>query len=257
MGIAYAELPDYNEGVTEVLEAAYSYMTERKAPYVLLVRKANFEQYRMKKSFIDSTKMLDMPLREEALNLVCDAFPDVPVVSTTGFASRELFELRKMRGESHRTDFLTVGSMGHCSSIAAGVALGRPAGQTLCVDGDGGCLMHMGAMSTLGQMGRQGHLKNFKHVLMNNNVHDSVGGQPSAGSTTDFVSLAQSCGYSHSELAIGMDDAVEKLKRLSEFSNGPAFLEIKLKPGTRSDLGRPTSSPLDNKNAFMDFLQER
>ena len=82
-------------------------------------------------------------------------------------------------------------------------------------------------------------------------------GQPSAGSTTDFVLLAQSCGYFQSEMAIGMDDAVEKLKRLSEFSNGPAFLEIKLKPGTRSDLGRPTSSPLDNKNAFMDFLQER
>ena len=121
---------------------------------------------------------------------------ETPTVTTTGFTSREMFELREARGEGQGRDFLTVGSMGHCSSIALGMALSRdesdPAdGKVLCIDGDGGCIMHMGAMVTAGQSGAS----NFKHLLINNGMHDSVGGQPSKGFNVDAVKLAEACGY--------------------------------------------------------------
>lgn len=251
MNVPYDILPDYAEGAFDVLEKAYKTMEETKGPYALLVRKACFEKYKLKTE-VEVFTGDNMLHREEVLEKVISVFPKEPLVTTTGFTSRELFELRVEKGQSHAQDFLTVGSMGHCSSIAMGIAIAKAqtGEQVLCIDGDGAALMHMGAFATAGQSG----LKNFKHVLVNNAVHDSVGGQPTQCQNIDFPAIARACGYTSASSVSDADDMVKALEELRG-KDGPAFLEIKAKPGARANLGRPTTSTHQNKQAFMEMLK--
>jgi len=170
-------------------------------------------------------------------------------VTTTGFTSREIFELRAMKGQSHEQDFLTVGSMGHCSSISLGIAASKPNVQVLCIDGDGAAIMHMGSIVTVGKSG----LTNLKHVLVNNAVHDSVGGQPTGGQGVDFPAIARACGYRAAEKVSEAAEIGPALQRLKD-EDGPYFLEIQALPGARADLGRPTTTTHQNKDAFMGML---
>lgn len=250
MDIPFQILPDYAEGAFEVLEEAYRVMEERKTPYALLVRKDTFEKYQMKttaEAFIGE----NMLYREEILQKVIDVFPSSPLVTTTGFTSREMFELRVALGQSHEMDFLTVGSMGHCSSIALGIAYAKAqeGQQVLCIDGDGAALMHMGAFVTAGQSGKT----NFKHILVNNAVHDSVGGQPTGCTNIDFPAITQACGYKSSVSVSDENDIVPALEALRD-GEGPSFLEIRAMAGARAALGRPTTSTHENKDAFMKML---
>jgi len=250
MNIPFDVLPDYEEGAEEVLDKAYASMKERKGPFALLVKKRTFEKYTLQtdaKPFADTSNMLH---RENVLEKIAVGFGDAPMVTTTGFTSREMFELRVAREEQPGQDFLTVGSMGHCSSIALGVAIANPKKDVVCVDGDGAAIMHMGSMVTNGTAG----VKNLKHVLINNGIHDSVGGQPTGAGGVDFPSIALACGYRSANVVSDMDeidDAVTELKN----SEGPSFLEIRVLPGARGDLGRPTTTPIQNKEAFMKHCQ--
>jgi len=249
MGVPYEILPEYSDGAFDVLEEAYRYMHAEKSPFALLVKKSTFEPYDLtgdQGSFAGA----GMLHREEVLERIITAFPEEPLVTTTGFTSREVFELREERGESHEQDFLTVGCMGHCSSIAMGIALSKPKTQVLCVDGDGAAIMHMGSLVTLGKAG----LTNLKHVLINNAVHDSVGGQPTGAKDVDFPGVASACGYKSSWSVSNAADIPAALQRLKDIE-GPAFLEVKVLPGAREDLGRPTRTTSENKEAFMDMLQ--
>jgi len=248
MSIPYEILPDYAEGCFEVLEKAYEHLETKKGPFALLVKKQTFEKHKL--ATVPEVFAGAMH-REEILDRIITKFPDEMLVATTGFTSREVFELRKAKGQSHEKDFLTVGSMGHCSSIALGIASAQPDRQILCIDGDGAAMMHMGAMATVGTSGK----KNFKHILINNAVHDSVGGQPAAGSVLDFVEIAKACGYSTCSRVTSADDVSAALDQLKE-ADGPCFLEIRALPGARVDLGRPTTTTQENKNAFMQVLRE-
>jgi len=248
MNVPYEILPDYAEGAFAVLEKAYAYMRTEKAPFALLVKKQTFEKYSLKDD-MGTFSGPDMLHREEVLERIISVFPTEPLITTTGFTSREIFELRAHKGQSHEQDFLTVGSMGHCSSIALGIAISKPQLSVLCIDGDGAAIMHMGALVTAGQAG----LKNFKHVLINNAVHDSVGGQPTGGGNVDFTAIAKACGYRAAERASKVGDISAALQRLKE-TDGPYFLEIQVLPGARADLGRPTSTTHQNKDAFMAML---
>eukprot|EP00932_Pfiesteria_piscicida_P004657 SRR837773.1456.p2 GENE.SRR837773.1456~~SRR837773.1456.p2 ORF type:complete len:257 (+),score=68.81 SRR837773.1456:89-772(+) len=224
-------------------------MNEHKAPYALLVKKQTFDKYGLKDDLSGCVRHDNMLHREEVLEKLIDVFPDNPMVTTTGFTSREMFELRVAKGQTHEQDFLTVGSMGHCSSIALGIAISKPHVQTVCVDGDGAAIMHMGAMVTSGKA----DLVNFKHVLINNGVHDSVGGQPSGGGTVDFTAIAKACGYRVAESVSQAHEVTEALQKMKD-SEGPYFLEVQSLPGARADLGRPTTSTYQNKDSFMAML---
>ena len=189
-------------------------------------------------------------LRETAIRQIAMAAGEGFIVSTTGKASRELFEVREALGQGHERDFLTVGSMGHASSIALGIAVQKPEQCVWCIDGDGAMLMHMGAMALIGSQ----QPRNLIHVVIHNGAHESVGGMPIAGTRTDFLGIARACGYetvlaaeTEHELAEALA-AVQDSKRLS-------FLEVRCAIGARKDLGRPTVSPPDNKRAFCDALQ--
>jgi phosphonopyruvate decarboxylase len=168
------------------------------------------------------------------------------VISTTGMASREVFEIREKKLQNHDQDFLTVGSMGHASSIALMIAKNLPSRLVVCIDGDGSVIMHMGSLGVIGQS----NSRNFLHILLNNGSHDSVGGQPTVGHKVDFQGIAASSGYLNSCFTNDIDTLKTEINRL-KFLSGPSFLEVQVKKGARNDLGRPNLSPKENLVNFM------
>ena len=145
--------------------------------------------------------------REEIIRHITKVSGEDAIVSTTGKASRELFEIREENGQSHKYDFLTVGSMGHSSSIALGVALHKPNTKVWCIDGDGAALMHMGAMAVLGANAP----KNMVHVVINNGAHETVGGMPTVAGKIDLVGIAKSCGYPYGVCVDNFEDLDREL----------------------------------------------
>ena len=193
----------------------------------------------------------DYPLlREEIIGHIARAAGEDVIISTTGKASRELFELRAHTGDTHARDFLTVGSMGHASSIALSAALYQPDRRVWCVDGDGAALMHLGAMPVIAS--RQP--RNLIHIVINNQCHETVGGMPTVADTADLTAIARACGYPHAlraEDAEALDAALEQAKALA----GPVFIEVMSNTGARADLGRPTTTAKENKLRFMEYLR--
>ncbi len=189
--------------------------------------------------------------REEVIGYIARYSGEDPVVSTTGKASRELFEIREANGQGHQYDFLTVGSMGHASSIALGIALHRPDRKIWCIDGDGAALMHMGAMAVIGQTAPD----NLVHIVINNGAHESVGGMPTAAGAGGLrlTKVAEGCGYRRVFSAENFEELDEALKLVKE-TDGLAFIEVKAAIGAREDLGRPSTTPVENKEAFMGHL---
>ena len=188
--------------------------------------------------------------REEAIKHILSASGDDPVVDTTGKASREVYELREDRGQDHGRDFLTVGSMGHSSSIALGIALQKPDRRVWCLDGDGAALMHLGAMAVIGA----NKPTNLVHIVLNNEAHESVGGMPTVAGRVDLCAIAKACGYPGAVSADSpeiLDQALEAAKA----SNQLSFIEVKCALGARADLGRPATTPQQNKAAFMSNLE--
>jgi phosphonopyruvate decarboxylase len=135
--------------------------------------------------------------------------------------------------------------MGHASSIALGIALARPEQQVVCLDGDGAALMHLGSLAIIGSRARD----NFLHIVLNNGAHESVGGQPTVGFDIDFAALARACGYASAE-SVSLPHDISRAVREGSGA-GPRFLEIRVAVGARSNLGRPTKTPVANKRAFM------
>lgn len=187
--------------------------------------------------------------REEIIQHIVKASGEDPIVSTTGKASRELFETRVANGQSHKYDFLTVGSMGHSSSIALGVAINKPGQRIWCIDGDGAVLMHMGAMAVIGA----NRPKNLIHVVINNSAHETVGGMPTVAGQIDLVAIAKACGYPNAvcvDSFEALDRELEAAKKRDELS----LIEVRCSIGARADLGRPTTTAKENKENFMQHL---
>ena len=243
MQIPYVILEDVNQIKTQV-----ALSLQRKAPTAIVIRKGTFGSYKLK-----NARSNDNPLsREDAMKLVVDHLKNNDIiVSTTGKLSRELFEYREAKHQGHGHDFLTVGSMGHSSSIALGIALEKPQRRIFCFDGDGAFIMHTGALGIVASM----KPTNFFHILFNNNAHESVGGQPTIGYELDAVTMAKASGYQHAFRATSQQEMTEALKQLENLE-GPVLLELRVKIDSRDDLGRPTTTPIENKDAFMEFLSE-
>ncbi|KAL3925595.1 MAG: hypothetical protein SGPRY_003607 [Prymnesium sp.] len=252
------QLPRDEEGACEVVSRAHQTALSSHSPVALLAPPATFNRT---KPIHHAHLPSELPTREEAIRGVrahigrTDA-----VVATTGYTSRELYELRSALGESHEQDFLTVGSMGHAIAIAQGIAIAQPARRVWCLDGDGSALMHLGSMAVSSSR----KLHNLRHVLLNNSVHDSVGGQPTAASqgtngetegdaTLNFSALARAIGYRTVSCVSSLEELATAFSSTNQ--DGPCFVEIKLKLGTRADLGRPKTSTAEAKSAFMRFLE--
>ena len=216
-------------------------------PFAIVVKKGTFDTYKLPLLTPDDRLIT----REESLEIILKQLPNYSIiVSTTGKTSREIFEIRENNGEPHFKDFLTVGSMGHCSSIALGIAVAKPDREVICIDGDGSLIMHMGSLSTIGKL----KPKNFYHILINNYVHESVGGQATSAKFIEMPQLAKANGYKYVFSAHGRSQLKDQFDLFLN-KEGPTFLEVKVKPGSRDNLGRPTIKPIDNKKAFINFLK--
>jgi phosphonopyruvate decarboxylase len=229
----------------EVVAAACNAMREKMGPAAILVRAGTFDRYTL-----SSDESADYPMtREDAVQAIADSLgEDDIVVSTTGKTSRELFEHRKASGVQGN-DFLTVGGMGHTASIAMGLARSQPARAVVCVDGDGSVIMHMGALAIIGNSA----VPNLLHVVINNGSHESVGGQPTVGYDIDIPAIARACGYRQARSVSGLEDLKSEVALLRR-DEGPTLLEVKVRKGSRKDLGRPTSTPIENRDALMKRL---
>ncbi len=190
-------------------------------------------------------------IREEIIQHIVKATGEDPIVSTTGKTSRELFETRFANSQSHKYDFLTVGSMGHTSSIALGIAINKPDRRIWCIDGDGSVLMHMGSMAVLGANKQ----KNIVHIVINNGAHETVGGMPTVASRIDLVAIARACGYPNAVCVENFDDLDRELE-ISKSRDELSLIEVKCSIGARDDLGRPTTTALENKQNFMRYLSQ-
>ncbi len=188
--------------------------------------------------------------REEAIRQILIASGDDPIVATTGKISREVYELREAMGQGHGHDFLTVGSMGHSSSVAMGVALQKPGQRVWCLDGDGAALMHLGAMALIGA----NKPVNLVHIVLNNEAHESVGGMPTVAGKIDLPGIARSCGYP-SVVSVKNLEGLAKALEEDKTRNQLSFIEVCCALGSRKGLGRPAITPVENKKAFMDLLR--
>jgi phosphonopyruvate decarboxylase len=236
---------DANSDVNLTLNAVFASIRERNAPVALVVRKDTFAKYKPKNVEPDLATLARETAIEQLLKLCGE---NDLIVSTTGKTSREVFELRVKNGEKQR-DFLTVGGMGHTASIALGVAIGQPHRRLVCLDGDGSLLMHMGSMPVIADFKPE----RFVHVLLNNGSHESVGGQATSARVVNFAQLAQAVGYAGYALASDIAGLQKAWASFIEIT-GPVLLEIKIKNGSRDDLGRPTTTAEQNKLAFMDAV---
>lgn len=239
------------EDFSNILAEAQKYMLEQSKPYALLVQKGAFISNNLQKDTITSEE--NLPLREEVIETIIDSVPvDSVIVSTTGKSSRELYEIRERRGESHEKDFLTVGSMGHSSQIALMIAKNQPKKQVYCIDGEGAMMMHMGAMVVNGQLAG----KNFAHIVINNGAHDSVGGQINYGKEINFRNIAIECGYHTAYRLSDLEKLREILGEHNQNGEGSLFIQVDVRMGSRENLGRPKLKPIENKELIMEFLKK-
>ncbi len=249
MEIPAQVLPEAEDAAIAMAQAAVEQALVEARPVALAVRRGTFAPYTLARREVD----LGALRREEAIEAIVAHFgarPGTVFISTTGMASRELYEIRARLGQGHGHDFLTVGSMGQAAMIALGIARVQPARQVVCLDGDGATLMQMGNLAITGCS----KAANLVHVVLNNGAHDSVGGQPTVGGAVDLTAIARACGYAAAEPFRGA--TAEDLAAYLAASEGSAgarsrFLEVRVAKGARADLGRPKASPRENKAALM------
>lgn len=248
MGIPYAFLDKEEAQASTQIKKAVESMRETKECYALIIEKDTFDTYNLMHVKDNGLTLA----REDAIQIAASAIGEKDViVSTTGMISRELFEYRALQHQGHERDFLTVGSMGHASQIALGIALEKQDRRVWCFDGDGASIMHMGNMAIIASKAP----RNFRHIIFNNGAHDSVGGQPTVGLDIDFLGIARSVGYPQVFRVDDHDQLKDVLSKCHD-AEGPILIEVRVKKGNRKDLGRPTTTPVQNKEALMDYLNK-
>ena len=246
LDIPYRVIDKDTTELDKILVESLTKATARKGPAAIIVRKGTFSPFKY-----ESGDLQNYPLsREEVIDIILDNIDKkTPIVSTTGVASRELFEKRKEKAQGHSRDFLTVGGMGYASSIAGGIARALPNKKIVCIDGDGASLMHLGALAITADS------NNLVHFLINNEAHDSVGGQPTKGASISFSKVAKELGYQHTFELESKEELTDICANISELK-GSVLITVKTRAGFRKNLGRPDRSPIDNKKDFMKFLSE-
>ena len=246
--IPYAILPKDFENAKQIISDSIKYSRKEKTPFAIIVKKNTFEKYQINEKEQKEKGMS----REDAIKSIVDSLSKKDIIiSTTGKTSRELFEYREKLNQTHEKDFLTVGSMGHSSSIALGISLNKKNKKIICLDGDGAVIMHMGSLTTIGAIKPE----NFIHVVLNNYSYDSVGGQPTSANSLDFAKIASDSGYLNIKKVNSSEDIKNTLNKFKK-KKGPSFIEVIIKKGARKNLKRPTNTPKQNKEIFEKFLQK-
>lgn len=238
-----------DDSAFDLLKWAVGKARDESGPVALIAKKGVFEKGKKKES--DSEHMNYEMSRESAIDYLIKSLPeDTIYVATTGRATRELYDLRTLHGDGHERDFLNVGAMGHTSSIAAGMAISKKDRFVVCLDGDASAIMHLGALPIIGKIGP----KNFLHVILNNSAHESVGGQPSAGSHANLTAIAENTGYKTVRKPVKTKQELKEAINILLEGEGPRFIDIRIKKGIRDDLGPLKASISELKDIFMNFI---
>ncbi len=246
--IPYVILPFDIGGIEREIKKAKNYLETNKAPYALIIKKGIINNKKSKENLLLNYEMT----REMALKLIIDKFDQNEIIiSTTGKTSRELYEYRDNHNEVHRKDFYMVGSMGCAASIGLGIALQKKGRRVIVIDGDGALIMQMGALATIGHKSPP----NLIHIVFDNESHDSTGGQPTVSKSLNFKEIALNCNYKYSALIKSKSQLISELNNVKKL-DGPSMLVIKVKQGSRKDLGRPKTSFIKLKNGFIRYLED-
>lgn len=246
MHIPYTVLEDDDAHFAETIEKAVAYCRETRQPYGLIAPKGVMADPD-KPNNVDDTYPMS---REEAIEVILDNMPENTIYSaTTGRATRELFFLRERRGEGKEHDFLNVGSMGHASSVALGIALAKPERPVVTLDGDSACMMHMGAMTMVSKV----KAPNYLHIVLNNGAHESVGGQPSAGQKIDLTKIAEGCGYVTVGHAVTTKQELTDALKILKGVNRAGFIDVRIHKGLR---GKLPPLDFDHRAAIDELIKE-
>jgi phosphonopyruvate decarboxylase len=251
--VPYELLPDNLQDAGKVLDNALNYMRTNSAPYAILIKKGRIDGKKIPADDINAFangQRQNQIVREEVIKAIINlSEPEDIIISTTGKSSRELFEYRETNKQGHGKDFLNVGGMGGAAAQALEIAIQHPNRRVYCIDGDGAALMQLGTMTTIGHY----HPKNFVHIIIDNNSYQSTGNQKSISNTMHFGALAITCGYKKGHSAYSFKDFYERLEEFKKLE-GPIIIIVHCNKQCRSNLGRPTTTPLQNKDAFMKNL---
>jgi len=248
--IPYEIMPDEIDKAAIVIANMVNISQNGKTPVALIIKRNTFETYDFENMDLTGSSSEDSMDREEAIKVTVESLAgDEIIVSTTGKTSRELFEYRVQRGEDPR-DFYSVGSMGCATSIANGIAISKKHKKVVIFDGDGAVLMQMGSLATVGYY----NAKNLYHIIYDNNSYDSTGGQPTTANRVDFEKIAIGCNYKGAVTVKTKAELMNAVNNLKNFE-GPHMIIVKVKKGSRKNLGRPTKTPIENKEEFMRRLR--
>lgn len=246
MGIYYEYLVDKEEELGKQISRLARRIHENSEPVALIIRKGTIEEYELKSSSSFDSK-ITMKRKEAIKCIVKNLQGKEAIISTTGKVSRELY----YDGKESETNFYVVGSMGCASSIGFGVVRRYQDRKVIVLDGDGAVLMKMGTLATIGHY----RPKNLIHIVLDNNSHDSTGGQPTVSNTAELEKIALYAGYVHSVRIYSAESLRDNLLKALK-TDGPHFLLVKVKKGADKNLGRPKLTSLEIKDRFMKFLQK-
>lgn len=248
MDIPY-EILDNDDTVVEKFTWAVQKAKEISSPVALIAKKAILTQKEKKQTYAESPLMN----REETIAAVIDVFGENAVyLGTTGRATREVNEQLKLHGIGEGHEFQNVGSMGHVSSVGLGIALAQPEKKVVVFDGDAAAVMHMGALATNCRY----KAPNLIHIVLNNGVNESVGGQQSAGLLIDLTGVANSCGYRNVGHAIKTKEELQSVLRSLPGSDMPTFVDVHVRQGIRPDMPKLNIDHKGQKEALMNYLKK-
>lgn len=261
MRLKWAFFPNESNLIKKALKNANDYMLLKSKPFVFIMKKDDVEPYELKskrkeKEFIFSVDHQDKfsipyserTTRTEALKAI-QAVADKKsiIIATTGKTGRELYEL-----DDRENQIYIVGSMGCALAFGFGVAYAKPDLHVFVLDGDGALLMRTGSMATV----RAYQQKNLTHILLDNEAHDSTGGQSTVSSNVSFATVAKGFGYKHS-LSSDILDTFNSCLSSKELKDGPTFIHFKIKKGSPKTLGRPGVKPYEVKERLEKFIKTR
>ena len=248
MDIPY-EILDSDDTVIDKFTWAVNKAKEISSPVALIAKKAILTQKEKKQTYAESPLMN----REEAIAAVIDVFgEDAVYLGTTGRATREVNEQLKLHGIGEGHEWQNVGSMGHVSSVGLGLALGRPDKRIVVFDGDAAAVMHLGALATNCRY----KAPNLIHIVLNNGVNESVGGQQSAGQLIDLTGVANSCGYRNVGHAIKTKEELQNVIKNLPGNDMPTFVDVHVRQGIRPDMPKLNIDHKGQKEALMNQLKK-
>ena len=244
MNIPFKIIDQKTKNIEKIIGNLKNISLKKNKPVAIVVRKNTFSKFTVQ----NEIKSKNIFFREDAIKeIIKEIKKNDIIVSTTGMASREVFETRKTLNQNTFKDFLTVGGMGHANQIAAGIALNKPRKKVICIDGDGALLMHMGSIAISAQC------KNLIHIIINNKAHDSVGGQPTKGEIIDFTKISKACGYNYNKIINKKQEIKKEIKKALKKRNN-SLLVINCQKGYRKNLGRPNQNIKLRKKLFIKNL---